>query len=116
MMLILAAVLMTSATVYGVVEYRNRSSQKDFRELYTPEKKEESTIQPVEPAAEDKKVAVPVPSAKKESRKEAALVVKNETANMKKAHAVEKKKKKTQKKLRLKMFSRSAPGEEIRIQ
>lgn len=33
-LLLLGAVLMTGASVYGIVDYRQRSSQKEFRQLY----------------------------------------------------------------------------------
>lgn len=33
-LLLLGAVLMTGASVYGIVDYRQRSSQKEFNQLY----------------------------------------------------------------------------------
>ena len=35
--LILAAVLMGGASIYGIVDYRKRSATKEFRQLYTKE-------------------------------------------------------------------------------
>lgn len=51
MFLVVAGVLMTSASIYGVVDYNNKIHTKEFKELY---KKEEtkSVVQPVKEETE----------------------------------------------------------------
>jgi len=91
-LLITAAVLMTGASVYGIVDYRQKSGKKEFHNLYTGS-----------PAV---KTTAAVKTMQLPKIKEATTTEVKKTKPM----LVKKMGKKRQPKLRLKQFSRARPA------
>jgi ADP-ribosylglycohydrolase len=97
--LIIAASLMTAASVYGIIDYNKKSNSKEFKQLYTQE----------QPALKDEEEVIT--EEKKPAVVESANAEKNKTVVGKKP-AVKKpvKKKKKHSKFSTKAFSRSRLG------
>lgn len=93
--LVIAGLLMTGASVYGVIDYNKTAGSNEFKDLYKE--------MPEEKAVVEKQAAMPLVE-KKETPK-TVDAVKTETAPKKKAV-----KKKAPRKLQLKKFSREALG------
>lgn len=93
--LVVAGLLMTGASVYGIVDYNKKADTKEFKQLYKEV--------PVDPNVQSEKPAQPTVSEKEVKKIEEAP--KSEATPTKKAT-----KKKESRKLRLKKFSREALG------
>ena len=85
--LIVAGLLMTGASVYGIVDYNQKAGKKEFKELY---KDHSGTAKPVKVPAnatvmEVKKIEVPQPETPAITKKEAAKkTAKKKTLNKEK--------------------------------
>lgn len=97
--LVVASLLMTGASVYGIVDYNKKADTKEFKQLYKEN--------PVENAVVEEKPAAPVVEKKEVLKPDAT--VKTEVTPKKSATKSDSKKK-TPRKLRLKKFSREALG------
>ena len=95
--LVVAGLLMTGASVYGVVDYNKKAESKEFKELY----KEAPVSDEIEVAKEES----PVPMEEKREISKKEVVVRTEIPVKKSAKAKMAKKKK-ERVLRLKEFSR----------
>ena len=95
--LVVAGLLMTGASVYGVVDYNKKAESKEFKELYKEAPMPDETIITKEES--------PVPFAEKKelAKNEAALKTERPLKKSAKTKTVKKKKERA---LRLKEFSR----------
>ena len=95
--LVVAGLLMTGASVYGIVDYNKKAESKEFKELY------KENPMPDETNVTKEESPVPVAEKKEISKKETSI--KTETA-VKKSVKGKTIKKKKERVLRLKEFSR----------
>jgi len=101
--LIVAGLLMTGASVYGVVDYNAKAKNPEFKELY-----KEKPV-PVEIEVVEEIVPAPVPIFEKKEAAKKEVLTDGNVEPVKKAvikKKVVKKKKSEDRKLRLKEFSR----------
>ena len=94
--LIVAGLLMTGASVYGIVDYNKKAESKEFADLY----KEDPA--PVETVVTNEVVAVPVAQEKEILKTESLTKMEKVKPAVKKTTS----KKKAERKFRLKEFSR----------
>ena len=99
--LIVAGLLMTGASVYGVVDYNKKADNKEFKELY----KEKPAPVETELVKEEAPVPVETKAIKSEEVKKTDNVPVKKVSKKKKA-----KKEKEERKFRMKEFSRGKLG------
>jgi FlaG/FlaF family flagellin (archaellin) len=102
--LLIAAVLMTAASIYGVVDYQKTASKKNFKQLYVSPDNGNYTAKPLA----EKNIAVDEKNITSVNKTKEITAAKEKKIT---ASKVVKKKKQQRKKLELKMFSRAAMDE-----
>ena len=99
--LVVAGLLMTGASVYGVVDYNKKAESKEFKELY----KEAPVLDEIDVTKDES--PIPIAEKKEISKNEAAMKTETPVKKSVKKKTVKKKKERI---LRLKEFSRGKMG------